>query len=396
MRLRMRPVGRGTLQSMQGLHLTADLTGCRCPLRWLLDAAALGQACLDAVRAAGLQPVGQLFHEFPATAQGPGGVTATVLLAESHLCVHTWPERRAVTLDVYVCNFGVDHSANAHTLMDALLALFEPAAARRHTLQRGSEGDAAQVPAMLLAAGRGERMRPLTDATPKPLLPVQGQPLLWWHLQALQDAGVERVVINTAWLGSQISDSFSRIFGSKPLLGDHKQLSISYSKEGVDFGGALETAGGISRALPQLGPVFWLAAGDVFAPDFVFDSAAVQAFIASGHLAHLWLVANPPHNLRGDFGLSADGLALNLSDDDPAPRYTYSTIALLRAELFAPPWSDIPAGNPAGIKAPLAPLLRRAMDNGRVSAQLYVGRWADVGTPERLAELNTLSCDPLP
>ncbi len=250
-----------------------------------------------------------------------------------------------------------------------------------------------QVPALLLAAGRGERMRPLTDTTPKPLLPVQGQPLLQWHLAALQEAGVERVVINTAWLGAQISDKFSGVFGLQRFLDKRKQLSISYSHEGVDFGGALETAGGIARALPQLGPVFWLAAGDVFAPDFVFDSAAVAAFEASTHLAHLWLVPNPAHNPRGDFGLSADGLALNLPPDDPATRYTYSTIALLRADLFAAPWCDIPPGNPGGIKAPLAPLLRRAMDNGRVSAQLYTGRWTDVGTPERLAELNSLSLD---
>ncbi|MBD9393138.1 nucleotidyltransferase family protein [Acidovorax sp. ACV01] len=250
-----------------------------------------------------------------------------------------------------------------------------------------------QVPALLLAAGRGERMRPLTDTTPKPLLQVQGQPLLQWHLAALQEAGVEQVVINTAWLGAQISDQFSSDFGLQRLIGKRKQLSISYSHEGVDFGGALETAGGIARALPQLGPLFWLAAGDVFAPDFVFDSAAVSAFEASHHLAHLWLVPNPAHNPRGDFGLSADGLALNLPAEDPAPRYTYSTIALLRAELFAAPWCDIPPGNPGGIKAPLAPLLRRAMDNGRVSAQLYTGRWTDVGTPERLAELNSYSHD---
>ncbi|CAN7646989.1 nucleotidyltransferase family protein [Acidovorax sp. LjRoot74] len=244
------------------------------------------------------------------------------------------------------------------------------------------------MPALLLAAGRGERMRPLTDATPKPLLQVQGQPLLQWHLAALCEAGVDQVVINTAWLGSQISDYFSDVFGRYRATGKPEQLSISYSHEGVDFGGALETAGGIARALPRLGPVFWLAAGDVFAPDFVFDSAAVAAFEASDHLAHLWLVPNPAHNLRGDFGLSADGLALNLPADDPAPRYTYSTIALLRAELFALPWCDIPPGNPAGIQAPLAPLLRRAMDCGRVSAQLYTSRWTDVGTPERLAQLN--------
>ena len=251
-----------------------------------------------------------------------------------------------------------------------------------------------QVPALVLAAGRGERMRPLTDSTPKPLLQVQGRPLLQWHLQALANAGVSRVVINTAWLGEQIPAYFSDKNGVKPIWDKRKQLSISYSQESVDFGGALETAGGIARALPQLGPVFWLAAGDVFAPDFVFDSAAVQAFAASDQLAHLWLVPNPAHNPRGDFGLSSQGLALNLPADDPAPRYTYSTIALLRAELFTPPWCDIPPGNPQGVKAPLAPLLRRAMDNGRVSAQLYTGRWTDVGTPERLAELNTIAPAP--
>ncbi|MBY0409058.1 MAG: nucleotidyltransferase family protein [Burkholderiaceae bacterium] len=248
-----------------------------------------------------------------------------------------------------------------------------------------------QVPALLLAAGRGERMRPLTDATPKPLLLVQGQPLLQWHLAALQDAGVEQVAINTAWLGEQISRQFLSVFGLQCLSNKRKALSISYSNEGADFGEALETAGGIARALPQLGSIFWLAAGDVFAPDFVFDSAAVQVFAASDCLAHLWLVLNPVHNPRGDFGLSGEGRALNLPADDPAPRYTYSTIALLRAELFAPPWCDIPYGNPTGLKAPLAPLLRRAMDNGRVSAQLYTGRWTDVGTPERLAELNLLT-----
>ena len=195
-------------------------------------------------------------------------------------------------------------------------------------------------------------------------------------------------MINTAWLGEQISARFLSVFGLQRLSGKRKQLSISYSHEGADFGEALETAGGIARALPQLGPMFWLAAGDVFAPDFVFRSAAVQAFADSDHLAHLWLVPNPAHNLRGDFGLSASGMALNLPANDTAPRYTYSTIALLRAELFAPPWCDIPAGNTGGIKAALAPLLRQAMDAGRVSASLYTGRWTDVGTPERLAELN--------
>jgi S-adenosylmethionine decarboxylase len=125
---------------MQGLHLTADLHQCRCDARWLLDARALGVACVDAVRAAGLQPVNQLFHTFPDTGHGPGGVTATVLLAESHLCVHTWPEQRAVTLDVYVCNFGGDHSAKAQALQDALVALFEPGHVERQVLRRGEIG----------------------------------------------------------------------------------------------------------------------------------------------------------------------------------------------------------------------------------------------------------------
>ncbi len=123
---------------MQGLHLTADLHRCRCDSRWLLDADLLGRACVEAVAAAGLQAVGQLFHTFPDTGAGPGGVTATVLLAESHLCVHTWPEQHAVTLDVYVCNFGADHSDKARGLLDALLALFEPSHVEQHALRRGA------------------------------------------------------------------------------------------------------------------------------------------------------------------------------------------------------------------------------------------------------------------
>ncbi len=123
---------------MQGLHLTADLTHCQCNREWLTDAVRLLERCMQEVRAADLQAVNQLAHTFPATVQGPGGVTATVLLAESHLCVHTWPEQAGVTLDVYVCNFGADHSAKAHALMDALVALFEPGNVLRQTLQRGA------------------------------------------------------------------------------------------------------------------------------------------------------------------------------------------------------------------------------------------------------------------
>lgn len=122
---------------MRGLHLTADLHGCRCAPRWLIDAQALGAWCVQAVRDAGLQPVGQLVHRFPDTAQGPGGVTATVLLAESHLCVHTWPEQAAVTLDVYVCNFGADHRGQARALLDALVARFAPEQVLRQALERG-------------------------------------------------------------------------------------------------------------------------------------------------------------------------------------------------------------------------------------------------------------------
>jgi len=227
--------------------------------------------------------------------------------------------------------------------------------------------------ALILAAGRGERMRPLTDTTPKPLLPVRGLPLMGWHVNALRASGHTRLLANTAWLGEQIEAAFGP--------------ALTYSHEGRDFGGALETAGGIARALPRLDEVFWLVAGDVFVPGFRFDAAARARFAASDALAHLWLVPNPAHHPRGDFGLAGDGRAVD-GDGPDGLRHTYSTIALLKHGLFEPPLCDLPAGNPQGIKAPLAPLLRRAMDNGRVSAELYTGPWTDVGTPERLAQLN--------
>jgi MurNAc alpha-1-phosphate uridylyltransferase len=244
--------------------------------------------------------------------------------------------------------------------------------------------------ALLLAAGRGERMRPLTDVTPKPLLRVRGKPLMQWAMQGLQRGGVSNLVINTAWLGEQIPQHFGAVFetaGQSPM-------QLHYSHEGVDFGGALETAGGIVRALPLLADVFWVAAGDVFAPDFVFASEAFERFKASPQLAHIWLVPNPTHNLGGDFGLSTDGLALNLpklaapATADDQPRYTFSTIALYKRAFFEAAWCDIPAGNPSGVKAPLAAMLRAAMENHAVSASLYAGAWTDVGTPERLTALN--------
>ncbi len=259
--------------------------------------------------------------------------------------------------------------------------------------------------ALLLAAGRGERMRPLTDLTPKPLLSVRGQPLMQWAMQGLQRGGVKNLVINTAWLGEQIPQHFGGVL----VTAGQGPMHLHYSPEGVDFGAALETAGGIVRALPLLADVFWVAAGDVFVPDFVFAPEAYARFESSPQLAHIWLVPNPAHNLGGDFGLSADGLALNLpklestTAHDGAlsntlttwptsqlPRYNFSTIALYKLEFIEATWSNIPAGNPAGVKAPLAAMLRAAMDNDAVSASLYTGAWTDVGTPERLAALNAI------
>jgi MurNAc alpha-1-phosphate uridylyltransferase len=247
------------------------------------------------------------------------------------------------------------------------------------------------IKAMILAAGRGERMRPLTDNSPKPLLTVHGKALIDWHVEALAQGGFTDLLINTAWLGDQIPVHFEAQKVLQANKHGREQLSISYSHEGLDFGGALETAGGIARALPQLGAMFWVLAGDVFVPGFRFLQSAVDAFAASNKLAHLWLVPNPAHNPNGDFGLSADagvvGLALNLPAGSSEPRYTFSTIALYRKIFF----DDLPFGNPKGIKAALAPLLRAAMDNQQVSAELYQGPWTDVGTPARLAELNAIN-----
>jgi MurNAc alpha-1-phosphate uridylyltransferase len=225
---------------------------------------------------------------------------------------------------------------------------------------------------MVLAAGRGERMRPLTDSIPKPLLAVRGKPLMQYHLEAFAREGLHEVVVNTAWLEQKIEQHFD----TNPVPG----VRLHYSREGRDFGGALETAGGIARALPLLDQVFWLVAGDVYLPEFRFPQEALQRFAAGGKLAHLFLVPNPGHNPKGDFGLTADGLALNAADQ----RFTYSTTGLFRKELFA----SLPAGNPQGLKVALAPLLRAAIERQQVSAELYAGGWTDVGTPQRLHSLN--------
>ena len=230
--------------------------------------------------------------------------------------------------------------------------------------------------AMILAAGRGERMRPLTDHTPKPLLTVRGKPLIEWHLEALARGGVTEVVINTAWLEERIEQA----------LGDGARwgLQIRFSMEGRDHGGALETAGGIAKALPLLvnhdDDCFWLISGDIFAPDFHIDSAAADNFENGSHLAHLWLVANPSYHPQGDFGLDADGLGLA---DTPGPdgrRWTYANLAVCRAALCS---HIVP-----GAKVPLGPLLFEGMRERRISAEVYRGAWENVGTPDQLQALN--------
>ena len=213
--------------------------------------------------------------------------------------------------------------------------------------------------AMILAAGRGERLRPITDTTPKPLLRVRGQPLIERHVMGLVRAGVERIVINLAWLGAQIRD----------YLGDGTRygVTITYSEEQPR---ALETAGGIIRALPQLSPgPFAVVNGDIYT-DFPFETLEV----ASDRDAHLVLAPNPPQHPLGDFGLDR-GLALARA----AAQYTFTGIAVYRCAFFA--------GCPDGV-SPLKPLLLRSMAAQRCSAQLYTGVWEDVGTPERLRVLN--------
>ena len=263
---------------------------------------------------------------------------------------------------------------------------------RLNTLESNLETEAPQhwpgsspeglASAMILAAGRGERMRPLTDTAPKPMLEVHGKPLMQWHMEALAKAGHPDQLINTAWLGPQIE----AYFGLNPDLPNGGSLRLRYSHEGKDFGYALETAGGIVRALPFLAPVFWVVAGDIYAPKFDFAHAIAEDFVHSDKLAHIWMVPNPAHNPRGDFGLSAEGLALNLPKTDAL--FTFSTFALYKKEFFATALTGVPEGNPQGKAVPLAPLLRAAMDRGTVSASLYTGAWTDVGTPERLKDLN--------
>lgn len=218
--------------------------------------------------------------------------------------------------------------------------------------------------AMILAAGRGERMRPLTDRLPKPMLPVGGKPLIVWHLERLAASGIRDIVINHAWLGHEIE----RALGDGAALG----VRIRYSAEAT----ALETAGGIAQALPLLGDdPFLVINGDIWCD---WDPAAAQhaAPLAAQGGAWLLLVDNPAHHPAGDFILTADGRVLAQGE----PRLTFAGVGVYHPSLFA----DVPRG----AAAPLAPLLRQAMGQDRVRGAHHSGRWTDVGTPQRLADLD--------
>ena len=215
--------------------------------------------------------------------------------------------------------------------------------------------------AMILAAGRGERMRPLTDHTPKPLLKVHDKPLIVWHIERLKKAGITQLVINHAHLGEQIEQA----------LGDGSSLdvSISYSPEDT----ALETGGGIARALPLLGEQpFLVVNGDVWT-DINYSELA----LSEDDLAHLVLVNNPSHNPNGDFALNNDRVT-----SGGANKLTFSGIGLYQPSLFVAQPEE---------RFPLAPLLREAMSLNKVSGFHHRGVWMDIGTPERLAEINASS-----
>ncbi|MGB0514465.1 MAG: N-acetylmuramate alpha-1-phosphate uridylyltransferase MurU [Wenzhouxiangellaceae bacterium] len=214
--------------------------------------------------------------------------------------------------------------------------------------------------AMLLAAGRGERMRPLTDTRPKPLLEVHGRSLIERQIDRLREAGLDEIVINLGWRGHQI----------EARLGDGRALgvTIEYSREPET---ALETAGGIVQALPLLGSEPFLVVNSDIETDLDLKPLTAMRLEAD---AHLVLVDNPEHHRSGDFALIDGRLRLTGS-----PKYTYSGIGVFRPALFAP----LPPG-----RLPLRPVLEQAIADDRVTGQRHSGRWLDIGTPERLAELN--------
>lgn len=218
--------------------------------------------------------------------------------------------------------------------------------------------------AMILAAGMGNRMRPLTLHTPKPLLEVGGKPLIVWHIEKLQKIGVQEIVINTAWLGEKLTDA----------LGDGSQFGVKilWSHEGE----GLETAGGIINALPLLGNApFILVNGDVWT---TMDFAPLLNVQLQDALAHLVLVENPVQHPQGDFTLS-ENKAYTFEQAQSGENLTYSGVAVMHPQMFV--------GLESG-KRPLAPLLKQAMQQEKISAQKLQGVWVDVGTPERLNALD--------
>lgn len=238
-------------------------------------------------------------------------------------------------------------------------------------------------PCMILAAGRGERMRPLTDKVPKPLLEIHHKSLLEYHLTRLGELGFKNIVINHAWLGQLIEEKF----GS----GDQFGLKIKYSAEAT----ALETAGGICNALHHLNPVdyFFVINGDVYAPDFPFENLAQKVHqlrqrVLEGQSliqAYLYLVPNPPQHPNGDFYLNGNEVSSEIppQEQPSVAKYTFSGAGLYHRSMFS---KLIPGG-----AAPLAPLLKSAMSTHSVWGELLNCPWHDVGTPERLAELNKVS-----
>jgi MurNAc alpha-1-phosphate uridylyltransferase len=228
------------------------------------------------------------------------------------------------------------------------------------------------LPCFLLAAGRGERMRPLTDNLPKPLLTIQNKSLLVWHLEALAQSGIQKVVINHAWLGEKIEQNLGN--------GHQFGLSIEYSPEAT----ALETAGGIRQALPLLSPedYFLVINGDVFAPNLTIKALLEEASKLRSNpkkvLAHLLMVPNPVQHPNGDFYLKDSIVSANTLSG--AEKLTFSGIGIYHKDLFR----ELEMGVPVK----LAPLLIQAMEQNKVSGEKYLGPWHDVGTPQRLQELN--------
>ena len=227
------------------------------------------------------------------------------------------------------------------------------------------------IPCMVLAAGRGERMRPLTDHTPKPLLEVQGKKLIDWHIDGLLENGFSQVVVNHAWLGEQVVSHLSQA--------KRTNLNVQFSKELT----ALETAGGLRQgmSLMKLDDYFFAINGDVFCPSFPFEKIqGIVQKLRDDHptsLAYLFLVKNPDHNSQGDFKLAG---SLVKDKDSQGSSLTFSGAGIYHQDLF----KSIKIGE----VAKLAPILRQAMNEDQVLGELLSVPWVDVGTPERLAELN--------